>query len=96
MIKVKNGPKRTEMVKTGSSYLSQSELPVTFGLGASGEVESADVIWPGGQTEKLGALPSGHLVVVEQGRGIVERTPFGARQPAAPTPSAPAQGASRR
>ena len=84
------------MVKTGSSYLSQSELQVTFGLGAAGEVESAEVIWPGGQTERLGALPTGHSVLVEQGRGIVERTPFGARKPAAATTSSPAPGAARR
>jgi hypothetical protein len=96
VVKVKNGPRRTEMVKTGSSYLSQSEAPVTFGLGASGGVESAEVLWPGGGTEKLGALPAGHIVVVEQGRGVVERTPFAGQKPAPQATSAAAAGVSRR
>ena len=32
------GVRMTRMVKSGSSYLSQSELPVTFGLGKPGKV----------------------------------------------------------
>jgi hypothetical protein len=72
------------MVKTGSSYLSQSEMPLTFGLGAS-TIESAEVMWPGGRVEKLGVLPAGQTLVVEEGRGIVERIPFSSR---APSPTA--------
>ena len=37
-----------QMVKTGSSYASQSELPVTFGLGSAAEVSGLRVKWPGG------------------------------------------------
>ena len=35
------------------SYLSQSELPVTIGLGSSDRVESLEVIWPGGAVQKI-------------------------------------------
>ena len=38
------------------SYLSQSELPVTFGLGAEGEIEGLEVVWPDGEHQEL-ALP---------------------------------------
>src|SRR6185295_10784550 len=54
--KVVDGSSQWRMVKTGSSYLSQSELPLTFGLGASGPgngVRSIDVTWPNGKTETL-------------------------------------------
>ncbi len=73
------GTRRTQMVKTGSSYLSQSELPITFGLGATGSVESIEIAWPGGRVEKLPGAPPGQTLVVEEGRGVVNRVPFAAR-----------------
>jgi hypothetical protein len=78
-LRMKDGSRRTQLVKTGSSYLSQSELPVTVGLGQSGAVEAAEITWPGGRVEKVGALPAGRTVVIEEGRGIVERVPFSSR-----------------
>src|SRR5262249_25912952 len=39
------------MVRTGSSYLSQSELPLTFGLGSETRVAKVEVQWPGGQRD---------------------------------------------
>jgi hypothetical protein len=35
------------------SYLSQSELPVTIGLGNSDRAESVEIIWPGGAKQKV-------------------------------------------
>src|SRR5262249_22178965 len=40
------GIMQTRMVRSGSSYLSQSELPVTFGLGKMDHVERVVVDWP--------------------------------------------------
>ena len=40
------------------SYLSQSELPVTFGLGNLTKIQSVEIIWPGGAVQKLETLPS--------------------------------------
>jgi hypothetical protein len=79
-VRLADGTRRHQMVKTGSSYLSQSETALTFGLGAS-TIESGEVTWPGGRVEKLGALAAGHTLVVEEGRGIVERIPFSSRPP---------------
>ncbi len=42
------GVTQERMVRTGSSYLSQSELAVTFGLGTVTRVESLTVRWPSG------------------------------------------------
>lgn len=48
------------------SYLSQSELPVTIGLGDASKVDSARVIWPGGKTQQLGDLPTGRTVTITE------------------------------
>jgi hypothetical protein len=78
-VRLGDGTRRMHMVKTGSSYLSQSELPLTIGLGASGVVEGIEVTWPDGRIEKLGGAPHGQTLVIEEGRGVVERVPFAAR-----------------
>ena len=67
------------MVRTGSSYLSQSELPLTFGLGAAAAVTKIEVKWPDGSTEALGAADAGQTITIEQGRGVTGRTPFAKR-----------------
>ena len=36
--------------------LSQSELPVTIGLGGSDRVEEASITWPGGEVQKVEGL----------------------------------------
>ncbi len=53
------------------SYLSQVELPLTFGLGAAEEVESLRVRWPDGTVEDVPAerLRPGRVVRVEQPAG---------------------------
>ena len=38
------------------SYLSQSELPVTIGLGTNATVDLVEVIWPGGRTQSVTPL----------------------------------------
>jgi enediyne biosynthesis protein E4 len=76
LVRLADGTRRTLMVKTGSSYLSQSELPLTVGLGGSGSVEAIEVTWPSGSKEKLAGAPPGQTLVIEEGRGVVSRVPF--------------------
>ncbi len=56
-------------VKTGSSYCSQSELPVTLGLERAQRV-SLRVTWPDGQVETIGPLETNRTVTVTEGRGM--------------------------
>lgn len=63
------GRKAWSMVKSGSSYLSQSELPVTFGLGGAKGASSLEVTWPSGVVDKIANVPVGSLVTVEEGKG---------------------------
>ena len=71
------------MVKTGSSYLSQSELPLTFGLGDADKVTKIEVKWPDGMSETLPGVEANAALTIEEGKGIVARTPFGAPRPGA-------------
>ena len=64
------------MVKTGSSYLSQSELPVTLGLGTTARLSGLTITWPGGQVERLPALDTNQSIQVEEGKGLVHATPL--------------------
>jgi hypothetical protein len=48
------------------SYLSQVELPVTFGLGAVAQADSLRITWPDGSTQELIDLQAGQLVVIQQ------------------------------
>ena len=52
------------MVKTGSSYLSQSELPLTFGLGKpeEGRKVSLTVVWPSGQKDSFANIEPNQFI----------------------------------
>ena len=64
------GVSQIRMVKTGSSYLSQSELPVTFGLGKRDKVERVVIQWPNGRTEEFKNLAVGRAYHCVEGKGI--------------------------
>ena len=63
----------TEEVRSGGSYLSQSDLRVHVGLGRSQRADSIDISWPSGSKEHIGSLDAGQFVVVREGAGIVSR-----------------------
>jgi len=70
---------QTRVVRTGSSYLSQSELPLTFGLGAAASADEVTVAWPSGAKERLTGLRAGRAYVITEGRGVTADTPLGGR-----------------
>jgi hypothetical protein len=53
------------MVKTGSSYLSQSELAVTFGIGRQPSARKIVVEWPSGTTQEQSGVAAGNYEWVE-------------------------------
>ena len=63
------GRTASRVVRTGSSYLSQSELPLTFGLGTAAKADEVTVQWPGGRREPLGTLDAGQQYTVTEGKG---------------------------
>ncbi len=50
---------QSRLIKGGSSYLSQSELPATFGLGKRDKVDRLVIEWPSGRTEEYKSLAAG-------------------------------------
>jgi hypothetical protein len=58
------------MVKTGSSYLSQSELPLTFGLGTRTRADRIVIDWPSGAKSDLTALAAGVSYEITEGKGV--------------------------
>jgi hypothetical protein len=59
----------TATVRSGSSYLSQSELPVTFGLGPRDQADLIVIYWPSGRVEEYRNIRSGRWLCTE-GQGI--------------------------
>jgi hypothetical protein len=72
------GLRLSQMVKTGSSYLSQSELPITFGLGKPGndEAVSIEIVWPSGKKETLKNIEPDQFITLREGQGIVSKQPI--------------------
>ncbi|MGH9529435.1 MAG: ASPIC/UnbV domain-containing protein, partial [Terriglobales bacterium] len=70
------GSMQMRMVKGGSSYLSQSELPVTFGLGKLDKIDRAVIEWPSGKTEEYKNLLVGRAYKCTEGRGIFRQDGF--------------------
>ena len=54
---------------SGSSYLSQSELVLTFGLGAQKKADSIEIQWPSGQIDKLSDVDAGQMITVQESKG---------------------------
>ncbi|HEY6385446.1 MAG TPA: CRTAC1 family protein, partial [Candidatus Acidoferrum sp.] len=66
------GLSQVRVVRGGSSYLSQSELPVTFGVGKSEKIERVTIDWPSGRTEEYKNLASGRSYELIESKGITE------------------------
>lgn len=71
-----DGSRQWQTVKSGSSYCSQSELIVTFGIGKAEKVESAEVRWPSGKVEKIENLAANQLVTLKEGSGVLSLQPM--------------------
>jgi hypothetical protein len=70
-VAVRGGARLWQTVKTGSSYASQSELPLTFGLGRATDVDGITIRWPSGRVDSVGALKANQLVNIKEGVGVV-------------------------
>jgi len=82
---ISGADKQWKMLRSGSSYLSQSELVETFGLGQKTKADSIEIKWPSGQADKLTNIAAGQIITVEEGKGIVASRAYGtaAKRPVA-------------
>jgi hypothetical protein len=89
-LKTAAGARLMQVVKTGSSYCSQSELPLTFGLAKSDPAKgmSLEIVWPSGQTDIIPDVKPNQSIVVQEGKGIINAAPIiFARPEPQPSPS---------
>jgi hypothetical protein len=70
---VAGGVTQTEQVRSGGSYLSQSDFRVHFGLAAATKIDTVEVRWPSGKTETLSNLHADQIYTVVEGKGIVSQ-----------------------
>ena len=77
MVRIEHGGSTQErLVKGGSSYLSQSELPVTFGLGKRDTIDRVVIEWPSGNTEEHKNLAAGQTYDCVEGKAITPQGRF--------------------
>ena len=58
------------LVRSGSSYLSASELVLTFGLAQREKADTVEIRWPSGLVDRLSNIAAGQTVTVTEGKGI--------------------------
>ena len=63
-----------QTVHSGSSYCSQSDLALTFGLGPDTTVKSIDVAWPSGTKDRVTGVAANQFVRMQESAGICEVT----------------------
>lgn len=62
------GQVQRRLVMPTRSYLSQTELPVTFGLGRASAVERVRIRWPGGSTREISGVAVDRLTTITESR----------------------------
>ena len=70
------GDPQTQMLRSGSSYLSASELVLTFGLFQRDKADAIEIRWPSGQIDRLSSVPAGATITVTEGKGITSTRKF--------------------
>lgn len=88
------GGTQWQMVRSGSSYASQSELTLTFGLGGDTRVTRLEVTWPSGGTQTFENVATNQIVIIDEASGLAPQpaalsAPMPPRAPGAPAPPRP-------
>jgi hypothetical protein len=85
------GATLTRMVKGGSSYLSQSELPLTFGLGKPGIAKNLrlQIVWPSGLKDAIPDVKPNQFLTIQEGKRILSSVPINFAGVAARATSSP-------
>jgi enediyne biosynthesis protein E4 len=68
-----------QMLRSGSSYLSASELVLTLGLGSQTKADSLEIDWPSGQLDHLTNVSAGQTITVQEGKGQISARAYGSK-----------------
>ena len=63
-------------VRSGTSYASQVDLRLHFGLERRTKIDLIEVRWPGGATEKITAAPANKILTIKEGQGVIAQKDF--------------------
>jgi hypothetical protein len=66
-------------VRSGDSYISQSDLRLHFGLEKRTKIDSIQVRWPSGAVDKISGVGVNRIVVIKEGQGKVDEKEYGKR-----------------
>ncbi|HKS11333.1 MAG TPA: CRTAC1 family protein [Pyrinomonadaceae bacterium] len=89
VVKTSKGRTVNAMVRTGSSYCSQSELPLVFGLGKpeEGITLTIEISWPSGVKDRISDVKPNQSITVQESKGVIASEPIVfVRTPPQPSP----------
>jgi len=79
-VRLTSGPDtQAQMLTSGNSYLSSSELMLTFGLGDHSKADAIEIRWPSGQIDRVANVPADQIITVKEASGIVASAPLAKR-----------------
>jgi hypothetical protein len=70
------GDTQTQMLRSGFSYLSSSELTLTFGLAQRDKADAIEIRWPSGQIDHLANVAAGQTITITEGKAQTSSRPF--------------------
>ena len=63
-------------MRSGDSYLSQSDMRLHFGLEKRTKIDSIEVRWPSGQIDKINGAGVNRIITIKEGQGKVDEKEF--------------------
>jgi enediyne biosynthesis protein E4 len=73
---VVGGVTLVDEVRSGGSYISQNDLRLHFGLEQRTKIDLVEVHWPSGVIDKVSNLAANKIIIVKEGKGLVEQKNF--------------------
>jgi enediyne biosynthesis protein E4 len=72
---VAGGRSWVQEVRSGSSYLSSSDLRLHFGLGGVSKIDRVEIDWPSGGKESFSGPSVDRIVTLREGAGVALAKP---------------------
>jgi hypothetical protein len=63
-------------VRSGTSYLSQNDLRLHFGLEKRTKIELVEVRWPSGIVDRVKNVNANRILTIKEGKGLIEQKDF--------------------
>ena len=74
------GQKQIDEVRSGGSYISQSDFRLHFGIGKASSA-NLSIQWLDGKTENFSDVAAGQVITIQEGKGIVKKQSFTSGKP---------------